>query len=115
MPTDEENRMPDIDPAADPRCARPAELDRLLADHGRVLAAVEACHPWRLDDWRERLADAVTVGGDIKPEAEEPAERISGMLEVQAAAARVCSALDGTFGCGGIDSAGDDFPICLRA
>ena len=105
--------MTDFDPALDPRCARPAEPDRLLADLRRVLTAVEACDQWRpwLDDWRDRLTDAVSVDGDVIPEAEERAERISGMKDVQAAALRLCSALEATFGCGGVDSAGDDFPI----
>ena len=74
LPTDRSNQeecMFDIDAAADPRCARPAELDRLLADLNRVLAAVESCHHWRpwLGGWRDRLTDAVSVDGDIVPDA----------------------------------------------
>lgn len=105
--------MTDFDLAGDPRCARPAEFDRLLDDLRRVLAVVEACDQWRpwLDDWRERLADAASVDGDLVPEAEEEAARLSGMDEVQRVALGLCTALDATFGIGGLDSAGDDFPI----
>ena len=30
---------------------------------------------------------------------------------MQAASLRLCTALEATFGCGGVDSAGDNFPI----
>jgi hypothetical protein len=97
----------------DPRCARPAELGRLLGDIQRVLHAMESCEdwlPWRID-WRERLADAVTIHGDIVTDAEALAERVSGMDEVRTMAVRLCAALDATFGVGSLDSAGGDFPI----
>jgi hypothetical protein len=109
--------MTDFDLANDARCVRPAELDRLLNDIRRVRTAVEACHQWRpwLGDWRERLADAATSVdddlGDIVPEADDEAERLSGMREVQQLAFSLCTALKATFGFGGVDSAGDDFPI----
>jgi hypothetical protein len=108
--------MTGIDPEADPRCARPAELGRLLEDMQRVLRAAESCEDWLpwLIDWRERLADAVAIYGDIVPDAEAVAERVSSMDDVQATAVRLCSALDATFGVGGLDSAGDDFPIYPR-
>lgn len=85
--------MTDFNATNDSRCARPAELDRLLEDLNRVLDAVNACDPWRpwLDDWREDLADAVTVDGDIVPEAEEEAEHVSGMRDVQTIAYRICA------------------------
>jgi hypothetical protein len=111
------SHVTDFDPAVDPRCVRPAELDRLLADLRRVLTAVEACHQWRpwLGDWRDRLTDAASVDGNVNPDREEQAERFSGISDVQGAALRLCVALEATFGCGGIDSAGDDFPIYPKA
>jgi hypothetical protein len=105
--------MTTFDLARDPRCARPTDLDRLLNDLHRVRAAVEACHQWRprLDDWRERLADAASVDGNIVPEAQDEAELVSGMDRVQQVALALCTALDATFGIGGLEAVDDEFPL----
>jgi hypothetical protein len=110
---DKEDPMTDLDLADDPRCGRPAELDRLLIDLRKVLVAVEACHEWRpwLDDWRDRLADAVTVDGNIDPDANDEAERLSGMNDVQEVAFDICTALEATFGFASLDFPDYTHPI----